>query len=110
MIDMRLPSETTISNADLARNNGLDYVSVPVDKTNMSEQQVNELEAAMSRTNGSYLLHCATGARAALLLALSRGRQNGWTAERTFEEAQLMGFDLRNMPAFASFVTQVTAK
>ena len=109
VIDMRLPGETTVSNADLARNNGLDYVSVPVDKMALTEQQVNELEAAMRRTEGPYLLHCATGARAALLLALSRARQNGWTAERTFEEPQAMGFDLRNMPAFASFVTQVIA-
>ena len=57
-----------------------------------------------------YPLHCATGARAAMFLALSRARQNGWTAERTFEEAGKMGYDLKGSPGFARFVTESADK
>ena len=110
VIDLRLPEETATPNADLVGNNGLHYVNVPVNKTALSEPQINEMEQVMQRTPGPHLLHCATGARAALLLALVRAKHAGWTAERTFDEAQSMGFDLRSTPDFASFVRQVTAK
>ncbi len=110
VIDMRMPSETATPNVDMVRKNGLDYVNVPVDKTSPLEQQIDELDQAMKRTHGPYLLHCATGTRAALLLALSRAKQNGWTAERTFDEAQAMGFNLEGSADFANFVRQVTAK
>ena len=110
VIDLRMPGETAAPNADLTRKNGLDYVNVPVDKSALSEQQIDELEQAMQRTQGPYLLHCATGTRAALLLALSRAKQNGWTAERTFEEAKAMGFNLEGSADFANFVRQVTAR
>jgi len=52
------------------------------------------------------LLHCATGARVALLLSLSRARQNDWTTEQAFAEAKRMGFDLKTSPEFSNFVTQ----
>lgn len=110
VIDMRMPGETATSNADLVRSNGLDYVNVPVNRTALSEQQIDELSQVLQRTPGPHLLHCATGTRAALLLALGRAKQNGWTADRTFEEAQTMGFDLQGSADFASFVRQVTAK
>ena len=98
IIDMRMPGETATPSADLVGNYGLRYVNVPVNKKAPSEQQIDELKEAMQRTPGSHLLHCATGTRAALLLALGRAKQNGWTAERTFDEAQSMGFDLQGSP------------
>jgi uncharacterized protein (TIGR01244 family) len=110
VIDMRMPEETATRNADLVGNSGLHYVNVPVNKTALSEAQINELEQVMQRTPGPHLLHCATGTRAALMLALGRAKHAGWTAERTFDEAQSMGFDLRSSADFASFVRRVTAK
>jgi uncharacterized protein (TIGR01244 family) len=110
VIDMRMPGETATSNGDQVRSNGLNYVNVPVNKTALSEQQVDELNQVMQRTPGPHLLHCATGTRAALLLALGHAKQNGWTAERTFKEAQTMGFDLQGSADFASLVRQVTGK
>lgn len=109
VIDLRMPGETAAPNADLARSHGLDYVNVPVDKAALSATQIDALDQAMQRTPGPYLLHCATGTRAALMLALSRAKRNGWTAERTFEEARTMGFNLEGSADFAGFVRQVTA-
>lgn len=110
VIDMRMLSETTSPNATLVKNSGLNYVNIPVDKAALSVQQIDEFDAAIKQVDGPVLLHCATGARAAMLLALSRARQNGWTAERTFQEASAMGYDLQSSPGFATFVRQTTEK
>lgn len=107
VIDFRLPSETASPNEALVKRYGLDYINIPVNKALPSERQIDDLNAAMQTKQGPFLLHCATGARAALLLALSRARENGWTADQTFAHAQTMGFDLRTSPAFSSFVNQV---
>lgn len=109
VIDFRLPSETATPNETLVKSYGLDYINIPVNKALLSENQIDDLNAAMQTKQGPFLLHCATGARAALLLALSRARKNGWTADQTFAHAQTMGFDLRTSPAYSSFVNQAVA-
>ena len=106
VIDFRLPSETSTSNETLVRSQGLDYENIPVDKAMLSANRIGDLDAAMQSKPGPFLLHCATGLRAALLLALSKAQKNGGTAEQTFAHAQAMGFDLRTSPAYAGFVTQ----
>lgn len=110
VIDFRMPSETATLNANLVSSAGLDYVNVPVNKTALSEQQIGELDEAMKRNEGPYLLHCATGTRAAMLLALSLAKKNGWTAARTFGEAESMGFNLRSSVDFPKFVEQTIGK
>ena len=104
VIDLRLPSETPTPNAELVARSGLDYVNIPVNKASLSADQVDALDRAMRDKDGPFLLHCASGARAATLLVLSRTRQNGWTAQRAFQEARAMGFDLENAPEFADFI------
>ena len=107
VIDFRLPSETTTSNETLTRSSGLDYSNIPVNKALLSENQIDDLDAVMLTKQGPFLLHCATGARAGLLLALSRARKNGWTADQTFALAKTLGFDLQTSPAYSNFVNQV---
>ena len=104
VIDLRLPSETPTPNAELVARSGLDYVSIPVNKASLSADQVDALDRAMQAKDGPFLLHCASGVRAATLLVLSQARQNGWTAQRAFQEARAMGFDLENAPEFADFI------
>jgi uncharacterized protein (TIGR01244 family) len=104
VIDFRMPAETPTSNASLVEESGLNYVNIPVDKTALSEHQIGELGTALDENEGPFLLHCATGARAAMFLALLRAGQNGWTAQRTFDEAKAMGFDLRSSPDFTKFI------
>ena len=106
VIDFRLPSETATSNETLVRSHELEYESIPVNKAMLSFNQIGELDAAMQSKPGPFLVHCATGLRAALLLALSKAKKNGWSAEQTFAHAQAMGFDLRTSPAYSNFVHQ----
>ena len=104
VIDFRMPSETPTSNPELVARSGLDYVNIPVNKASLSGDQVDELDRAMQDKEGPFLLHCASGARAATLIVLSQARQNDWTAQRAFQEARTMGFDLENAPEFANFI------
>ena len=106
VIDLRLPSETSTPNANLVRMHDLNYVNVPVDKAALSAEHIAAFEQAIAQSNGPHLVHCATGARGALLLALSRAKQEGWTAERTLEEAATMGFNLQGSDAFVKFVKE----
>ena len=110
VIDLRPPTETASPNAEPVREAGLDYVNIPVNRAALSTGQVDELEAALAQHPGPYLVHCATGARAALMLVLVRARQQGWTAQRAFDEAEAMGFNLRNSEEFASFVRLATGE
>lgn len=68
VIDLRMPGEINTSNEETTSSNGLGYVNIPVNKSALATRQIDELERAIARTPGSHLLHCATGARAALLL------------------------------------------
>ena len=104
VIDFRMPSETPTPNAELVARSGLEYVNIPVNKASLSMVQVDELERVMREKEGPFLIHCATGARAAMLLVLSKAKQNRWTAQRAFDEARAMGFDLEKTPEFANFI------
>lgn len=109
VIDFRPPTETSSPNIEMASRVGLDYVNVPVSKTALSTECISDFNQAIKQKEGPYLLHCASGMRAAMLLALSRAKEHAWTAERTFEEVESMGFSLRSSPEFANFVMQTTA-
>jgi len=109
VIDLRMPGESNTSNEEMTSLNGLGYVNIAVDKTALSARQIDELERVMESTPGPHLLHCATGARAALLLLLSRARRKKWTAEQTFKEARSIGFNLEESDNFTRFVREITA-
>ena len=108
VIDLRMPGETPSPNAEQAQRIGLGYFNIPVDKAALSEESINELDRVMGRAEGPTLLHCATGARAALILGLSRSRKNGWDAERTFNEARRIGFNIQQSVNFTVFVELIT--
>ncbi|TBR13246.1 MAG: hypothetical protein EPO43_11240 [Rugosibacter sp.] len=106
VIDFRLPSETATSNETLTKSHGLAYVNIPVNKAALAANQIGDLDTAMKGKEGPFLLHCATGARAALLLSLSKAKQHGWTSEQAFAEAKRMGCDLKTSAEFSTFVAQ----
>lgn len=109
VIDMRMPGESPTSNKEMTESSGLAYVNIPVDKTALVETQIDALTDTLKTVPGPYLLHCATGARAALLLTLGRAKQFRWTSDQVFAEAKAIGFDLKESEIFAGFVRKMTA-
>lgn len=110
VVDFRLPGETPAPREAMVNARGMTYVNIPVNKASLSADQVDMLVRTMEEKPGPYLFHCASGARAAMILALAEARKHHWSTQRTFEEAQRMGFDLQHMPEFARFVAESTAK
>ena len=110
VIDMRMPGESSTSNKEMTEASGLGYLNIPVDKTALAERQIDALTDALKTVPGPCLLHCATGARAALLLMLGRAKQYGWTSDHVFAEAKAIGFDLQESKLFAGFVRDMTAR
>lgn len=109
VIDLRMRSETAMPNADMVEQSGLDYVNIEVNKAALSSRYIDDFEGVLAQHEGPYLVHCASGARAALLLMLSQARREGWTAARAFDEAKAMGYDVQGSPEFAAFVRATTA-
>lgn len=108
VIDFRMPSETAGVNRALVEASGLHYVNIPVDKNALSADSIALLDAQLQRDEGPYLLHCATGARAAVMLALQRGRIEGWPLPITLQAIQEMGFDVSNSAEFLDFIRQIS--
>ena len=104
VVDFRMPNETPAPNSELVARSGLEYVNIAVNKASLSIDQVDELDRVMREKDGPFLIHCATGARAAMLPVLSKARHHGWSAQRAFDEARAMGFDLEKTPEFANFI------
>lgn len=110
VVDFRMPTETPASNEGLAKSCGLNYVNIPVNKEALSAEQIAQLDEVMQNMKGPFLLHCATGTRAAMLYALKHAREKHWSAQETFNAAKTMGFDLQGSPQFAAFVVNTTAQ
>lgn len=108
VIDFRVPSETAGANRDLVTAAGLNYINIPVDKAALSTDSVALLDDQLRRDEGPYLLHCATGTRAAVMLALQRGLIEGWSLQTTLQAIRKMGADIGNSPEFLGFIRQVT--
>lgn len=70
VIDFRLPAETATSNAARVTAAGMDHANVPVNKASLAVGQIDDLVKVMDEKPGPFLVHSATGARAAILLAL----------------------------------------
>ena len=67
VVDFRMPNETPAPNSELVARSGLEYVNIAVNKASLSIDQVDELDRVMREKDGPFLIHCATGARAAML-------------------------------------------
>jgi uncharacterized protein (TIGR01244 family) len=108
VIDFRIPIETSTPNAGLAARKGLDNANTPVNKTSLSKDQIDELDRVMHVKNGPFLIHCATGARAAMLVSLSKQRIATGPQSAHLKKPAPWGSTLRTSPEFAAFVIAAT--
>jgi uncharacterized protein (TIGR01244 family) len=76
-----------------ARENGLDYVAIPVDHSGFAEWQVTAMADALEQAPGPVLAFCRSGTRSTFLWALARGRL-GDDGEELVTKAAAAGYDI----------------
>lgn len=83
VIDLRQPDEDRgFDEATTAADLGLNYVRIPVaGAAGLTAANAQALQAALTRSNGPVLLHCASGNRVGALLALVKHQQGASTED-----------------------------
>ena len=88
------PSGASIEEA--ARVAGIDYVSIPFVRANVTDAQVAELEAAVANAKGPILAYCRSGTRSTAIRALALAKAGRNIAD-VIDEAADAGYDLSSL-------------
>ena len=79
IINLRLPGEfDSFDESKLVKDLGMIYISIPVEgRAGVTVENAAALHAALEQADGKVVLHCASGFRAASLLALEQYLHEG---------------------------------
>jgi uncharacterized protein (TIGR01244 family) len=78
--------------AAAAKQAGLEYVNVPINAQNPSEEDLKKIYGVLqSAGDGKVLMHCASSNRVGLAWSLYRGTQHGLKAEDAIAEGKAAG-------------------
>lgn len=86
-----------------ARENGLDYVAIPVTHAGFAEWQVTAMTDALEKAEGKVLAYCRSGTRSTLLWALACASKGDHPAVLA-EQAADAGYDLTPITAMMDMV------
>ena len=86
-----------------ARENGLDYIAIPVTNAGFAEWQVTAMADALENAEGKALAYCRSGTRSTLLWALARASKGDHPAVLA-EQAADAGYDLTPITAMMDMV------
>ena len=103
ILNLRRPSEDPILAAEekKARALGLRYFNIPVDSSNLQEEDADEfVRVVADEANRPILIHCGSANRVGGFWIIYRVLQDHWSFEEAEEEARRIG--LRN-PGLADF-------
>ena len=78
-----------------ARQLGLDYVHIPMGASTLTRAQVDQVSDAIEATQGPVLMHCASGTRAAAMLATHLNTREGVPLGEALRVAAPLGLDDR---------------
>ena len=96
VVDVRSPAETGDGlGPDEERQRlaalGIEYVHLPIPGQWIDAQLLQAFGDALDQLRTPILVHCESGARAAVLTMIAMGRRNGWSGEETLERARGLG-------------------
>jgi uncharacterized protein (TIGR01244 family) len=100
VVNLRRPGEPDqpidpTAEGDLARDAGLEYLSVPIGGEPIGEPQVSAVCELLDRhSGGKVLLHCKQGGRAVGIALLSLARAEGWPADEVIDRGRSLGLRL----------------
>lgn len=77
------PPNTPVDEAGLVRSLGMEYVYIPVDWNNPTDDDFAAFESAMARLTGEkVLIHCAANYRVTAFYSLYAVKHLGWTGDQ----------------------------
>lgn len=110
VINLRLNNEddealAPENEAKLVREQGMEYVHLPVLADQIRPQQVDDFRNFVNTLEHPVFVHCKGGTRAGAFAMMHCALEQGWSGEQTLEEAQKAGFKC-DKPALKDFITQ----
>jgi uncharacterized protein (TIGR01244 family) len=92
------PGQLTAAEAQqLAQEQGLNYVHIPVKIPDLTTAIVDQFSTALTDNPGPILAHCKSGTRSCVLWTMATARQNTMSLEALMQCAAQGGYDLARM-------------
>ncbi len=110
VINLRVSNEEDESlapenEAKLVRNQGMEYVHLPVLTDQMRPEQVDDFRQFLAALERPVFVHCAKGTRAGAFAMMHCAVEQGWSGKETLQQAKQAGFEC-NHPEIQKFVEQ----
>lgn len=80
----------------IARALGIEYISIPFQRANVTDEQVTAFDAAIARAKGPVLAYCRSGTRSTAIRALTLAKAGRNIAD-IIEEAAEAGYDISGL-------------
>jgi uncharacterized protein (TIGR01244 family) len=102
IVNLRVPSEYDAAAEEAAaKENGLDYINIPVQRDAPKAEQVDAFLKLMKEARPPVFIHCATANRVAAFWMIRRVLVDKWDVEDAEREAKVAGLKTENMKEFA---------
>ena len=102
IVNLREPSEhDAVAEEAAARENGLDYINIPVQTAAPRTEQVDAFLKLMKDARPPVFIHCGTANRVAAFWMIRRVLVDKWDLEDAEREAKVAGLKSENLKEFA---------
>ena len=91
IIDLCIMSEDNQLNPEEVKQLGLEYISVPVDRLNLTPQTLQSFMQAVDTAKQPIYTRCASGLRAGVMTLLTLANRESWTEQQYLERRQALG-------------------
>lgn len=112
VLNLRSPQEEGFlaDEEQQAKAAGLEYVNIPVQPNNISEELADQVLQQIDQLPKPLLAHCRSGLRAGAFSLMYFATQENISAEQAMEKGKQMGFDCSQSPDMKAFFQQYISK
>ena len=91
IIDLCTRADENQMNPEEVRKLGFEYISVPVDRQNLTPETLPEFMQAVDGATQPIYTRCMSGLRAGVMLLLTLASRENWTEQQYLERRQALG-------------------
>ncbi|MFB2836089.1 beta-lactamase hydrolase domain-containing protein [Aerosakkonemataceae cyanobacterium BLCC-F167] len=112
IIDLCTASEGNQLNAEEVKQLGFEYISVPIDRLNLTPQTLPSFMQALDTAKKPIYTRCASGLRAGVMTLLALANRQNWTEPQYLEKRQAFGLEHKPNCPLEAFAHEyfITAK